>query len=268
MSGFSWPKNYKCAVVLSFDVDAELFWNVWLPSKPKLFDIAQGTYGPRVALPRLLKVLERQGVKATFFTPGWVIEKYTDNLREVVKKGHEIAYHGYLHENTDNLSLEEERAAIQRGSDCIKSITGKHPVGHRMGRSANTLKLLQEFGFIYDSGFPDDDVPYRIDVDGKKTDLVELPVSLAFNDSMYFAQSFDVPARVIKTPDEVYKMYCREFDQLYSEGRYCMFMLHPQLIGRPGRAAMLERTIKYMKSKGVWFATAEQVAQHAQKVLG
>ncbi len=267
MEPFPWPNNKKCAVVFSFDVDAELFWKVWLSSPPSLFDLSQGRYGPRFGLPRLLSILDSHGVKATFFTPGWVIENYRDNIKEVVDKGHEVAYHGYLHENTSKLTPRQERAAIKRGSDCIKSITGRLPRGHRMGRSGTTLKLLQEFGFTYDSGFPDSDVPYEIEVNGKKTGLIELPVNLTFNDSMYFTQSFARPDRVIKTPDEVFQMYCREFDQLYEEGRYCMFMLHPQLIGRPARAAMLGRTIEYMKTKrDVWFATAEEVAEHCKKI--
>lgn len=265
--GIEWPKGVRCPVVLSFDLDAELLWKVWLKGKPSIIDTSQGRYGPRVGLPRVLSMLRRQGIKATFFVPGWVAEKYPDSVEQVVKEGHEIAHHGYEHEDCSRLGREEERAMLRKGSKVLERVSGRRPRGFRLMPGKNTFELLAEEGFLYDSVLMDDDQPYRISIGGKPSGLVELPVCFAFNDTAYFVYTFGM-AKPLLTPREVELIYKDEFDALYEEGRYCMFMLHPQLIGRASRLAMLERTIAHTKlSPGVWFATAEEVAEHCQRTL-
>ncbi len=267
METVPWPKRVRCPVVLSFDVDAELLWKVWMDREPSLIDVSQGVYGPRVGLPRVLKMLKRQGVKGTFFVPGWIAERYPEEIRQVVRDGHEVAHHGYMHEDCSRLTIEEERKMISNGSDALERVTGKMVRGFRLIPGKNTLRLLAEAGFLYDSTLMDDDQPYRLSLDGKPTDLIELPVCFAFNDTSYFAYTFGM-AKPLLTPREVEWVYNDEFDAMYEEGRYCMFMLHPQVIGRASRLAMLERTIERMKKKeGVWFATAEEVAQYCGEVL-
>ena len=267
MNNSIWPKGVKCPVVLSFDVDAELLWKVWLSKEPSLIDISQGVYGPKVGLPRILSMLERQKIKGTFFVPGWVAEKYPEVIKRVVAEGHEIAHHGYLHEDCAKLSLDEEREMIAKGSAAIHRVAGKKPAGGRIIAGKNTCKLLSEAGFLYNSILMDDDQPYRTILDGKPSDLIELPVCFAFNDTSYFAFTFGM-AKPLLTPREVEWVYKDEFDALYEEGKYCMFMLHPQVIGRASRLAMLEKSIEYMKNReGVWFATAQQIAEHCKKAL-
>lgn len=257
-----WPDGTKCAVVLSFDVDAELLWKVWLTGEPSKIDISQGVYGPRVGLPRILDMLKRQGIKATFFVPGWVAEKYPEQIRRTAEEGHEIAHHGYLHEDCSKLNYDQEKEMLVRGSESLRKVTGKTPLGARLDLGNNTLKLLSELGFLYDSTMMDDDEPYRIKIEEGSKGLIELPVTFAFNDTLYFVYTFGM-GKPYLVPREVETVYKDEFDCMYSEGKYCMFMLHPQIIGRASRLAMLERTIEYMKSKrGVWFATALEVAEH------
>jgi len=257
-----WPRGVRCPVVLSFDVDAELLWKIWMDKEPSMIDVSQGVYGPRVGLPRVLAMLKRQRLKATFFVPGWIAERYPEEIREIVKEGHELAHHGYMHEDCSRLTLDEEREMISRGSRALEEVTGTSPKGFRLVPSRNTFKLLTEAGFLYDSILMDDDQPYRIKIEGKASDLIELPTCFAFNDTSYFVYTFGM-AKPFLTPREVERVYNDEFNALYQEGRYCMFMLHPQVIGRASRLAMLERSIEHMKKrKGVWFATAKEVAEH------
>jgi peptidoglycan/xylan/chitin deacetylase (PgdA/CDA1 family) len=254
-------------VVLSFDVDAELLWKVWLDQEPSITDISQGVYGPKVGLPRILNMLKRKNIKATFFVPGWVAEKYQEQIKKVADEGHEIAHHGYLHEDCSKLSIRQERAMLIRGSEALRRVTGRPPKGARLVLGKNTLRLLSEMGFEYESTLMDDDEPYRVQIDGKVQKLIELPVCFAFNDTSYFVYTFGM-SKPFLVPREVETVYRDEFDSMYEEGKYCMFMLHPQVIGRASRLAMLERTIDYMKSKpGVWFATAEEIAKHCDKAL-
>jgi peptidoglycan/xylan/chitin deacetylase (PgdA/CDA1 family) len=212
-------------------------------------------------------MLQRQNIKATFFVPGWIAMQYPELIRRVADEGHEIAHHGFLHEDCSTLSLDEEREMLLKGSAALKQVTGNNPRGFRLIPSKNTFPLLHEAGFLYDSTLMDHDQPYRIHQNGKPIDLIELPVCFAFNDTSYFAYTFGL-AKPFLTPRTVEQVYKDEFDAMYHERKYCMFMLHPQVIGRASRLAMLERTIEYMKTRdGVWFTTAQQVAEHCKKVL-
>jgi peptidoglycan-N-acetylglucosamine deacetylase len=263
-----WPDGVVCPVVLSFDLDAELLWNVWLTREPSPIDVSQGVYGPKVGVPRILDMLSRQGVKATFFIPGAIAERYPEAAKEIASAKHEIAHHGYLHEDCSKLTKEEERAMLVRGSEALFKVTGVRPKGARLSLGKTTISNLDEMGFEYESTLMDDDQPYRIQVGGRSSRMIELPVCFAFNDTSYFAYTFGL-AKPFLTPREVEAVYRDEFDAMYREQKYCMFMLHPQVIGRASRLDMLERTVQYMKSKpGVWFATALEVAEHCQRALG
>lgn len=267
MAPIRWPRGIRCPVVLSFDVDAELLWNVWLTNEPSPIDVSQGAYDVKVGVPRVLAMLKRQGIRATFFIPGAIAEKYPQTAKMIAAAGHEIAHHGYLHEDCTKLTREEEREMLARGTEALKRVTGRAPRGARLSLGKTTIANLAELGFLYESTLMDDDQPYRISIDGKPTKLIELPVCFAFNDTSYFAYTFGL-AKPFLTPREVELVYRDEFDAMLREGRYSMFMLHPQIIGRASRLDMLERTIDYMKSKeGVWFATALEVAEHCQKTL-
>ncbi len=262
-----WPKGVRCPVVMSFDVDAEFLWKVWLTKKPSPIDVSQGMYDVNVGVPRVLSMLRRQGIRSTFFIPGRVAEKYPEMAREIARDGHEVAHHGYLHEDCSKLSVKEERGMLSKGSAALKKVVGHEPRGARLSLGDNTVRLLAERGFLYESTLMDDDKPYRIVIDGKPQKMIELPVCFAFNDTSYFAYTFGM-GKPFLTPREVEAVYRDEFDAMYREGGYCMYMLHPQIIGRASRLDMLERVIEYMKSKeGVWFATALEVAEHCDRVL-
>ena len=262
-----WPNGVRCSVVISFDVDVEFLWKVWLTRRPSPIDASQGMYDVKVGVPRVLSMLRRQGIKSTFFVPGRVAEKYPEMVREIAKEGHEIAHHGYLHEDCSKLSVKQEKRMLVRGSEALRRVVGQKPVGARLSLGENSIRLLAEMGFRYESTLMDDDKPYRVEIDGRPQKMIELPVCFAFNDTSYFAYTFGL-AKPFLTPREVEAVYRDEFDAMYKEGGYCMYMLHPQIIGRASRLDMLERVIEYMKSKpGVWFATALEVATHCNSVL-
>jgi peptidoglycan/xylan/chitin deacetylase (PgdA/CDA1 family) len=259
-----WPENKRCAVVLSFDLDAEYLWKVWLKGKPSLIDLSQGAYDVEVALPRVLAMLRRQAVRATFFVPGAVAEKYPDAVRSIAHERHEVGHHGYRHEDFSKLTYDKEKEAIEKGAQLIRDVCGSYPVGARLIPGKNTYALLNQMGFLYNSVLMNSDLPYQVTVGRLKTQLVELPVTFSFNDTAYFVYTFGM-SKPLLTPRMVEEVFRDEFDAFYAEEGYCMFMLHPQVIGRPHRLSMLERTIEYMKSKGdVWFATAQEVAAHAK----
>jgi len=264
------------SVCLSFDFDAMSIWIGPMRSKSPS-TVSRGEFG-KVGTERLLDVLRRHQVLASWFIPGHTIETFPDVVKRIADAGHEIGHHGYCHENPAAVPLEEERQILERGSDCIRRVTGKAPLGYRSPAwdlSPSSVNLLREFGFLYDSSMMADDfTPYycrlgdemRTDgpyIFGKEVDLVELPVDWSLDDWPYFGLHWPARHVGLRTPDEVYHIWSADFDFLYQrmgEGVFTLTM-HPQVIGRGHRILMLEQLIEYMQGhEGVTFQTMGQVA--------
>lgn len=268
------PKNIS--VCLSFDFDAISIWIGPMRSQSPS-TISRGEFG-QVGTERLLEVLRRQQLLASWFIPGHTIDTFPKLVQKIVNSGHEIGHHGYLHENPASLSLDEERRILERGIECIRRITGKAPLGYRSPSwdlSPHSISLMLEYGFLYDSSLMATDfTPYYCRVGdkaptdgpyifGEEVNLVELPVDWSLDDWPYFGLHWPAHHVGLRTPDEVYKIWAADFDFLYQRigtGAYILTM-HPQVIGRGHRILMLERLIAYMKGhEGVTFKTMSQVA--------
>lgn len=265
----TWPDGARCAVSLSFDVDAESgYLCMGEQYARRLTSLSQGRYGIRRGLPRILDLLDEHGIQATFFVPGYTAKLYPDEIGEIGRSGHEIGHHGYLHERPDTISAEEERRVIQKGLEALDSAVGVRPVGYRSPAweiTPTTLDLLVEHGFLYDSSGMGDDVPY-LESYGDRS-ILELPVQWLLDDWPQFG--FDIESGgQIANPDKAFEIWSREFEGLYAEGGYFMLTMHPEVIGRPHRIALLRRLIEHIKAhQGVWWATGEQVARHCGPLL-
>ena len=182
-----WKEGARVAVALSFDSDHEtltLRSGDTSPSK-----LSQGQYGNRVAIPRILAMLARHGIPATFFVPAVVAMLYPDEQREVVAAGHEIGIHGWIHEFNGKLPPVDERDLQMRAADTLERIAGVRPVGIRTPSwdfSQHTLAISREMGLLYDSSLMADDEPYELLEDGEPTGIVELPVEWIRDDAVYF----------------------------------------------------------------------------------
>src|ERR1051326_566837 len=174
MPDSTWPNGARGAVAFTFDFDAE---EVWLAEDPANAErpglLSQGTYGAKVAVPLILELLERHGLRQTFFVPGRVGERHPQRVREIIAAGHEIGHHGYTHTSPQNLTAEAEEAELLRGLEVLRGL-GADPVGYRSPSwefSPVTIGLLQKHGFAYSSNHMDDIRPYVHAGSG----LVELP---------------------------------------------------------------------------------------------
>jgi peptidoglycan/xylan/chitin deacetylase (PgdA/CDA1 family) len=254
MSEPIWPLGKKSAVLLTFDFDAESDEVRTMPEK--IVSISRAQYGARVGLRRVLNLLDRFGIKATFFIPGWVVENYPYEVKEVVARGHEVAAHGYLHEKASELTEEEERAVLKKALRAFESTLGLRPLGYRapwFDLAPRSLRLISEAGFKYDSSLMSQDLPYVIKLD--EQNLVELPVEWTLDDYPLF----EIQRR---SPREVYELWSSEFDALHEEGSLFNLTMHPEVIGRPARIKMLEELIVHMTSKdAVWLAKASEVVE-------
>ena len=259
-----WPRAARVAVGLSFDFDNETPSLRDGQTSPAL--MAQGEYGARAGLPRILRLLDRYNVSATFFIPVISAKLHAQSVKDIIsKQRHEIGIHGWIHERNSLLAEADERDLMRRSIEALTQITGKKPVGMRTPSwdfSPATMKLVREFGLLYDSSLMADDRPYEVLVDGAATGVVELPVEWIMDDFPYFGMDRQTALRPYTTPDEVYTIWRAEFDKAYEEGTMFILTMHPHVIGHRSRVAMLERLVRYMRSRpGVWFATHEELAR-------
>ncbi len=216
-------------------------------------------------------MLEKYDLRATFFIPGYTAEQHPEEVRAIAQAGHEIGHHGYLHEPPNLLNIEQEREMLLKGTGVLEKVTGKRPVGFRSPSaelSPNTLGLLIEMGFIYDSSMMASDRPYLVQDPKKDRKILEIPISIELTDTPHFMfLSHPTVLPGLSSPSKVEEIWRGDFDGLYAEGGDAVFNLtcHPQVIGRPHRMQMLERLIRYMlEHEGVWFARMREIADYAK----
>lgn len=266
-----WPNGARMAFMLSFDVDGETLWIALDPEnakRPKVLSL--GTYGPLRGMPRILDLLDELQIKATFFYPGYIAEKYPDGVKEANKRGHEIGFHGYLHENFGVLDEKKQREIFARTTKILEDLTGKKVKGFRTPAgdlTKDTLCLMEEYGFTYSSSMRGDDRPYRIKVDGRDTTLVEIPSHWELDDFPYFGFNLIPPYPLgqcrISTTDVPYKIFTEELQGYYKYGLMFVVMFHPQVIGKPGRTLFLKKFLDFAKNyRDIWFAKGEEIAEY------
>jgi peptidoglycan/xylan/chitin deacetylase (PgdA/CDA1 family) len=264
----SWPGGAKVAVALSFDFDAETNALRDMNISPGIF--SQGEYAARVSMPRILALLDKYKIPASFFVPAVTALLHPEEIKAIVEKEiHEVGMHGWIHERNSMLSEEEERRLMRNSYETLKAATGKVPTGIRTPSwdfSRSTLKLIRELGLVYDTSLMADDRPYELIEDGKPTGVVELPVEWLLDDYPYFGFSRYSSVRPHIKPKDVFEIWASEFEEAYEEGTLFVLTMHPKYIGHRSRIAMLEELIKHMqKFEGVWFATHEDIALYAKK---
>ena len=260
-----WRNGAQCAVMFTFDFDAETLWISRDPSNWKRpGTLSQGTYGGKIGVPRILELLRDYELKATFFVPGWTAEKYTSRIEAMLHDDHEIGHHGYLHEWIDPDFPDREREALEKGLEALKRTVGVRPSGYRSpaGESSqNMVALLSEYKFLYDSSLQDDINPYRLQLVSGAPGPIELPWHWSLDDAPYMLFSLKNP-RPIMTNSHVLEIWKEEFTEIYRLGGLFNLVCHPQVIGRPSRLALLRQFVDFtMRFPKVWYATGREVAE-------
>ncbi|HTM58770.1 MAG TPA: polysaccharide deacetylase [Burkholderiales bacterium] len=260
----SWHGGARCAVALSFDSDHET--NELREGGESIGRLSQGQYGNRQGVPRILSILG--DVKATFFVPAVTALLYPDEQRRVAAAGHEIGIHGWIHERNSDLPEKAERELQMRSADTLEKVSGQRPVGIRTPSwdfSPHTLAITREMGLVYDSSLMADVDCYELEMDGKATGVVELPVEWIRDDAVYFNMNRFAALRPYTPPASVFDIFKREFDAAYREGGIFQLTMHPHVIGYRSRVWILEELIRYIQGhEKVWFATHAQIAQFAK----
>jgi len=262
----SWKGNARCAVALSFDSDHET--NELRDGGKSIGRMSWGQFGNRVAMPRILSLLRKYDVPASFYVPAVTAQLYPDEQREVAADGHEIGIHGWIHELNSALTYESERDLRMRSSDVLERVTGSRPVGMRTPSwdfSPHTLRIAREMQLAYDSSLMADEDCYELLLDGEPTGVVELPVEWIRDDAVYFWMNRFQSHRPYTPPVDVFDIFRRELDGAHKDGGVFQLTMHPHVIGYRSRIWIVEEVIRHARSLGdVWFATHAQVVQWAK----
>lgn len=258
-------------VCLTFDVDALSLW-IGTFGKSSAAPLSRGEYGVRVGVPRILDMLARKGLAATFFVPGHTARTFPDAVAGIANGGHEIGCHNDVHESPVGLDKAQEAAILERAERVLGQAAGCRPVGYRspaFDLGPFTLELLEERGYLYDSSLMADDFrPYRprmgdrVDAQGdfhpgQDSAVWEFPVAWELDDFPYF-QFMGKGMVGLRDPEEVGAIWRGEFDacRRYVADGVFNLTCHPQVIGRGPRMAMLESLVEYMQSQDdVTFST-------------
>lgn len=269
------PEGKKIAVNLGIDFDAQSLWLGGF-NRPSPSFMSRGEFGAEVGMPRILNLFKRENIKSTFFIPAHTIDTFPEICKKTVDAGHEIGHHGYFHENPTKIDRDYEKYLMELAFKSHKDVLGLRPVGYRSpywDYSDNTLDLVEEAGFLYDSSLMARDLtPYhpqrwqinweKGNVAGPASKVLEIPVSWYLDDFPALAYTGDQEG--MSDTDGVLRRWKDIFDYAYHNEPNSVYALtlHPQIIGQAHHMIMFEKLVEHIKShEGVWFASLEDVAK-------
>lgn len=261
-----WPAGSRAAAAFTFDVDAE---SAVLSTAPALRDrvstMSQLSYGPTFGVPRLIELLADRGVRSTFFVPGYTAERYPQTVEQLLAAGHEVAYHGYLHEPLAGKSLAEETAILERSIEVLERRFGVAPSGYRAPfweMNWHTPALLAEYGFRYDSSLMNADHPYVLAT--RSGELVELPINWGLDDWGHYCFLPEISGNAqFTSPRNVAEMWQEDARAVLDTGGLWILTNHPFLSGRPARTVALGSVIDAVLERGdTWVTSLGEIADH------
>jgi peptidoglycan-N-acetylglucosamine deacetylase len=271
MAPFAWPDGHRAALSLTFDVDAEsAILAVDAVYARRLSTMSHQAYGPKIGVPRILRMLERAGVRGTFFVPGLTADLHPETVEAILAGGHELGHHGHSHVPYHRMSDDEQRRDIERAFASLERACGLRPEGFRAPwweLTDSTPAILSEFGFTWDSSMMDDDRPYLLDTG--QSILAELPVHWMLDDWEQYAFLPEPHiGAVIESPAKVLDLWTSELEALADDGGLMVHTSHPFLSGRPSRVVTLERLLQRARElEGVWIAPAGEIAAHVRRAI-
>jgi hypothetical protein len=267
-----WPGGARCAVSFTFDLDAESILLLAHPQRARsmVATASMLRYGPDVGIPRILESYRYYGIRQTFFVPAWCAEHYPYAVEAMIRDGHEVSAHGYLHEHPNELSDDEERQWLERSLSALKAVSGESPAGWRAplyNFSHRSADLLLEAGVSYDASLMGDDVPYLLQA--SRGTLLELPSHWAMDDWPPFMHSLDLSFQMpIVSPQRAWETWWDEFEAMWESGGLWVPVWHPFLSGRLARWRHTHAMIGRMLERGgVWFAPMRDIAAHVRQCM-
>lgn len=233
---------------------------------PDFATVSWQHYGGRTGVWRLLRVLDKWGVKASCSVSGLAAEIWPDAVAAVSRAGHEVVGHGYAQDQRmEAMDEEADLDVVTRCTEVLESVAGQRPVGwssHGSRRGPFTVISLLKNGYLYTNDFRDSDVPYvAARLEGRS--LWSLPRTDEIND-MYLLRQHGQP------PGTYVDYFRRAVDQVQEEGatdpKVVACVAHATIIGRPWGASALGECLEYAKSRDdIWIGTRRELAEHVSR---
>jgi peptidoglycan/xylan/chitin deacetylase (PgdA/CDA1 family) len=271
MAPFPWPEGRRVAVCLTWDVDAEsgLYFRAPERARNQLGELHQRVFGPQVGVWRILRMLEKHQVPATFYVPSYTALVHAKAVRAIVSAGYPIGLHGHIHEAVEVLDGAQENEVLRLSKQILSEICGYTPTLYRAPAwelNRRTPEILVRHGCRSDSSLMDDEVPYALETPAGP--LIEIPIQWALDDAEYWLHTRMNREKSFTDPNTVFAFWRGEFDGFYRDGSCYVLTLHPFISGRHVTMATIERLILYIKSfPDVWWATMQDVTVHAESLL-
>ena len=269
-----WPEGKQCACVIVVDLSVASGPEGVTPGD---LTTAASQFGTQVGLSSLLDTLQRFGMTATFAVPAVIAELYPATVRAILERGHEVAAHGFKHEDVSQLAKDQERERIETATASLTRITGQRPAGwYSLPRqrdpfavgtiSPHTIDLLLDAGYTYMGNGLADDIPYYWATDVRTSRaLLTLPYYYHFDDQFFLMFPPPGLGSGLENPKPFLTNCLLEFDAQYKRGRYFSMVLHPHIIGFGHRMRLLETLFSHLQDfPGVWNPTASQCAHYWQ----
>lgn len=266
IEGFEWPNGKTCGVTIAWHLDGEAGPVGWDRRAARhVAAVSEASYSVTTALPRILELHRELSIPGTFFVPAHVVERHPAAIEAILADGHEIAHHGYMHENLFPMDSTEQREIFEHAISILQKATGRSPCGWSApgwGVNAETLEVILDLGMLYDASLMERDRPYLLGLPGGE--LLELPISMILDDwALFGASLYPAGSAATATAEEARSIWQEEFDGMRHFGAYFNSTFHPNLLGRPGRILMMKSLLTYMRSfDDVWWGTCETLAIH------
>ena len=264
------PKGFP--VLLTFDLDAETMWTSRDPANAERpIILSQGAYGWKVGLGRILNLLARYRITATFFVPGLVIEQRPQAVERILEGGHEVAHHSWSHKWIVNMTEEEEREEMRKAFEIIETTTGRPPRGYRSPPPSSPRRHSPSCTSTASASPRTTSTttrPISTRSTAYRATSWSSPFHWVLDDAPFFNYSITLPGRTMQAPSAVLEAWKAEFDTLYAEDRAFVLAMHPQIIGRPSRLVALEGLIRHIEAhESVWFGRCDHVADEIRPLL-
>ncbi|MDP6830085.1 MAG: polysaccharide deacetylase family protein [Alphaproteobacteria bacterium] len=268
-----WPGGRRCCVAVNVDLSLARG-----PDGLVAADLSdyRAMFGLHEGMAQLLATLARFDIKATFTVPAAMANILSDTLRELTANGHEVAAHGFKHEDVSGLSREDEKDRMDLATEILTEVLGQRPQGwfslprqsdpFAVGTiSPHTAELLVEAGYSYMGSGLSDDIPHYWVADfEKRSAILTLPYFYHFDDQFFLL--FPSKGTGLEHADTLHANWRAEFDAQYKRGRYFNMTLHPHAIGWAHRLKLLEDFLAHMRGfPDVWNATGAEIANHWQE---
>lgn len=258
-----WPPGVRLPVVLTFEHQSGEGAPLFPGDRPNYMVGGAMQYGARRGMWNILELLEKYNIKATFFVCGTTAEKYPEAVRAAHKAGHEIAGMSYSFERVRTSSTEREQSLVRRSVKILEDIAGVKVKGWRCPDyriSPQTLDILAEEGFAWDSSLLNDDLPYLFDCGGRK--LVEIPFTTSTADKTFIGYPY--PQR--GGPDGLANVWNNEFEVLYEESRrasrFLILSMQTWAVGRPAPLRILKQFVERLAGhEEFWLARCSDIAK-------